>query len=360
MRILILSVADLRHMTCVSSYCEFFTNHNISFDILCTDRYEDNAQYIYKCNIYKYTWRKDFKAKKIQKIKEFLYFRKFVKKIIQQNEYDYVVVWGENAALLFSDILLFKFKGKYCINIRDIDLYKNIFTKFILNICTKKSIFSTVPSPAALCYLKGNRKVLINKDLQILNMCKVKTAFKRKGEQLNITYMGLISPYIETFKKIIKILGNDKRYLLKFYGENADTILKKFVSEEKINNVICGGKFPPLETINYLNETDILNSYYPESNSGVKIAIGVKESYVPFLKIPCICNDGCYWGELSEKYNFGFPIKNLDNLGDELYTWYHSLNFEDFEKKCQEYISFVENANKDIYELWEKYFLNNC
>lgn len=358
MRILILSVADLRHMTCVSSYCEFFEKNKIEFDIICTNRYKEKVKYNYNCRIYQYEWEISEKENKFLKIKKFLDFRRYVKKIISKEKYDYVVIWGENAALLFTDMLLLKFKNRYCVNIRDIDLYKNIITKLILDKCVERALFSTIPSPKGLSYLKGNGKILINKDLQILKLCTPKTRLKDDNEKINIVYMGLITPYLETFMKMIKVFANDERYILAFYGKEADTKLNKFVEENGYTNIICGGSFPPLKTVEYLNQADIINSYYPESNSGLDFGIGVKESYTPFLKIPSLCNHNCYWDEISKKYNFGFSVKDLNNMNNELYDWYHSLDFNELNKNCQKYIDFVDEINKDVYILWEKYF--NC
>ena len=130
-KILILSVADLRHMTCASSYCEFFEKNNIPFDIICTDRYEEKAFFDYKCSIFRFPWRLSAKASKLQKVHLFVNFYFWAKRFIKENQYRFVVVWNENTALLFGHFLKKKYKGRYAVNVRDLisDLEKNLFIR---------------------------------------------------------------------------------------------------------------------------------------------------------------------------------------------------------------------------------------
>ena len=47
----ILSVADLRHMTCANFFCEYFKRNKIDFDFICIQRYEKQQKLymIVKC-----------------------------------------------------------------------------------------------------------------------------------------------------------------------------------------------------------------------------------------------------------------------------------------------------------------------
>ncbi|WP_313468637.1 hypothetical protein, partial [Carnobacterium sp.] len=37
---------------------------------------------------------------------------------------------------------------------------------------------------------------------------------------------------------------------------------------------------------------------------------------------------------------------NYNKLGDRLYNWYHSLDFDIFSKECLKKISLIDNENK--------------
>lgn len=357
-KIAILSVADLRHMTCVSSYCEFFCSHNIEFDIICTNRYEERAEYVYQCGIYAYKWNAGIQASRLQKVKDFVRFRRYAKKVLTSSKYDFVVVWGENATLLFSSVLKRNFSGRYGINIRDVLSDLGIL-RHIVEGCMKKAVFVTTPTPIPIFKQKENVYVLYNNDLQILKKCQPKQRFKSMEEKIVITYMGLIYPSIDIFKQFIDAFGDDERFVLRFFGKGAEVDLKQYAEDKGYHNIILGGAFQPIDTAKFLEETDILDSYYSEQNTSLKFAVGVKESYGPRLRIPTITNAGTYWAELSEKYGFGFFASEIDSLPDKLFAWYHSMKFEDFEQGCINYCKDVDAENQKIVDVWKRVFINN-
>lgn len=121
----------------------------------------------------------------------------------------------------------------------------------------------------------------------------------------------------------------------------------------------CGGAFSPEKTAVYLDKTDIINSFYPEENSGVHYGIGVKESYGPQLRIPTICNTGSFWGELSKKYGFGITVDNLSLFPDQLYEWYTKIDFLKFDAGCEKYCRFVDESNKKWLQKLEAVFCQN-
>ncbi len=357
-KIAILSVADLRHMTCVSSYCEFFCNHDIEFDIICTNRYNESAEYVYQCGIYAYKWNTRIQASKLQKVRDFVRFRRYAKNLLRNNYYDFVVVWGENATLLFSAFLKRNFPGRYGINIRDVLSDLGIL-RHIVEGCMKKAVFVTTPTPVPMFKQTEKVYVLYNNDLQILKKCQPKKRFKSIDEKIVITYMGLIYPYIDIFKQFIDVFGNDERFILRFFGKGAEVDLKQYAQSKGYHNIVLGGAFQPIETAKFLDETDILDSYYGEQNASLKCAVGVKESYGPRLRIPTIANAETYWAELSEKYGFGFSASEIDGLPDKLFDWYHTTRFEDFEQGCINYCNDVDAENQKIVDVWKRVFLNN-
>lgn len=357
-KIAILSVADLRHMTCVSSYCEFFRSHDIEFDIICTNRYEESVEYVYQCGIYAYQWTAGIQATRLQKVRDFVRFRKYAKKVLTDNSYDFVVVWGENAALLFSAFLERNFSGKYCINIRDVLSDLGVLRRIVEG-CMKKAVFVTTPTPVPMFNQKERVFVLYNKDMQVLQRCQPKKRLKSVNEKLVITYMGLIYPYIDIFKQFIDVFGNDERFVLQFFGKGAEVELKQYAQNKGYQNIVLGGAFQPIDTAKFLDETDILDSYWSKQNSSMKYAVGVKESYGPRLRIPTIANAETYWAELSEKYGFGFSANTVDNLPDNLFNWYHSLKFEDFEQGCIDFCNNVDAENQKMEDVWKRVFINN-
>ena len=247
--------------------------------------------------------------------------------------------------MLFGHFLKKKYKGRYAVNVRDLISDLGIGEKFVYK-TLEKAVFTTITSPKAMDILPPhNRYLMINKDMNIMKRVKVKQSINQELP-ITITYMGLIYPYIGTIKKVIQAFANDKRFKLCFYGQGADCDLKNFSAKQGIINVDFGGAFSPEKTAVYLDKTDIINSYYPEANSGLHYGIGVKESYGPQLRIPTISNAGSFWGKLSQKYGFGITVDKLAQFPDQLYEWYTNIDFRIFDAECEKYCRFVEESNK--------------
>ena len=355
--VLILAIADLRHMTAAGYYYYYLYHNNIEFDIVCTNRYGSDSIIEYPCQIYAYKWISSTYQSKIKKVIPMLQFREYAIRKMNENKYSYIIVWGENTGILFGNYLKKRYKGNYCINIRDIDIFKTLKIGKILYMIEQKTIkyaqFYTVPAPGGLIFSHKNSLIFLNKDYATLKNSKSKENLKNlKNEPLIITYMGLINQYYDFFIKVVKVLANDKRYLIRFYGDGAERI-QHYISQNKICNIETKGTFPANETSKYLNETDIIFSAYGKTNYSVTDAIGVKESYGPQLRIPVISDNYGKWYEIAQKYGFGYGIdeEHMERLPDELFAWYNNLDFKTFETGCKKYCDIVDENNKKVWKL---------
>lgn len=354
MRAVILSVADKRHMSMSAQYEKYLKSRKIEYDIIRINRY-DKTENI-EDNVYEYSFNKSTSVSKIQKIKGFLGFRKYAINIIKKNKYDFIIVWNENTAVLFSDMLCGKYKGRYCLNIRDqfeLKLLMPIFDKTL-----KNAYFIT--SPSIDFKFPGKCYTLFNRDPNIVKNVSKKAKFKQKGEKINIVFMGLYHIAPRTFENTVDIFANDERFQLYFYGEGFDTELKNYVDNNNIKNVITGGAFPYEKTYEYLQQTDIINSYYNNFDRfpNLKAASGVKQSYTPMLYLPAINDKDTTWGRISEKYGFSYLISddNISTLADDLYNWYINLDFNKFKQGCDEFNKVIDKSISDVYALLDEYF----
>lgn len=347
-RVLILAVADLRHMTCVNYYCDYLERRNIDFDIICTSRYAEKSRCMYNCNLYQFEWKQDKHVSKLKKVIPFIDFLRYAHGIINQKRYDFIIVWGENTLLLFS-LLLSKFKNRYCFNMRDyFDAPLDFLNKWIKKYAVHAR-FSTVPSPKMLDKLDGTTLLLTNYDYLVEKKYRKSKEFHKQEGPIRITYMGLIYQYEEAFKRMLDLFRNDDRFKLAFYGSGSEEILKSYAEKNDIHNAVFGGAFTPEKTSEYLEQTDIINSVYGATNYGVSDAVGVKESYAPILHIPVISDKGCFWANLSEQYGFGKGIDlNSAYVADDLFLWYTSLKKENVDAACNNYCASTLEKNKVV------------
>ena len=104
-KVAVLSVGDYRHITLISKYTSYFDSHNICYDVICTDRYDDKSN---RDHVIQYVFRNE--NSKVGKIKAFLVFHRWASKIIIDNGYDaddFVSFLGISAFIISSFILFF-------------------------------------------------------------------------------------------------------------------------------------------------------------------------------------------------------------------------------------------------------------
>lgn len=364
MKVLILSVSDKRHMSMVAPYEEYLNKCDIRYDIIRVSRYDDIKEVHKKekaCDIYEFPFNQSTSENKLKKIVPFWRFRRFAKKLIAKNKYDFIIIWNENTAVLFADVLLKLYRYKYCVNVRDI--FEIPLLKKLFNLVIEKSYFSTSPTPAEIFGDKKYYITLYNRDTKIAEYVAKKKRLKDRNEKLRITFMGLYASAPKTFQHTVDVFANDERFELCFYGDGFDTELMDYVNMKHIYNVVTGGAFLYENTYQYLEEADIINSYYNnfDISPNLPYVAGVKQSYTPMLYLPAINDERTTWGSISKKYGFSYLVndENINTLPDDLFEWYHAIDFEKFKEGCDKFNKIVEESREKLFALLDLKFTGN-
>ena len=353
MRVVILSVADIRHMTPSSVYKKYFETRGIEYDVICCDRYNANKS---KRNHFFFKWNGDLSMSKKRKIIQYLKFRNFAKRIIIKNNYDFIVVWNENTAALFSDFLLFKYKNKYCVNLRDEFQQQKILKKIIFK-SLDYSVFITKPTPEWFFGYDKKTFCLYNKDSTLASSFHKKTSFRENDKPIRLTHLGFYSKAKKASIELSDKFGNDTRYELFFYGQGFDTELRSYIEKKGYTNIYTFGAFPYEDTAKILENTDVINSYYNDfSHPSLRLSFGIKHSYTPMLYIPGLADEDTCWGRMSKDYNLAYLVNsnNIKTLPDDLYKWYRSMNYEDFCSRCNQFNQIIDDSQTVLYKKLDK------
>ncbi|MBM7665255.1 hypothetical protein JOC25_001714 [Solibacillus kalamii] len=354
-KICILSTVNIKHMTLVSLYTEYMDNNKIPYDIIYIDKYNSEEATSAK-KIYKYNLKINKNWTFMRKLFNYWGFKKYAKEILLSEKYDFIIVWNSFTAFMFADILTNKFKNKYCINIRDY-AKESLFPVFIrMKKVISQSSFTTISSEGFKNFLpKYDYLTVHSMNLKVLQNCIPRTSLRKIDEPIRITYIGYIS-FVENCYKMIDALGNDKRFILQFYGEGSDELMV-YAREREIENVICHGRFEPSETSGFIQNSDVIYNLYGVGNLHVDTALSIKLYYAIYMNLPIIVFKGTYMEEVSSKCGIGFAIGKDDfvNLGNNFYDWYHRLDHREIVKKSQLFKDEITNSHKKLEHTINKY-----
>lgn len=358
MKICILSIVNIKHMSLISLYTSFFDKNGIEYDIIYIDKY-DEEEYTKAKNVYRYPIKIKKEWNKIKKLTVYWGFKKYAKSIINKNKYDYVIVWRTETAFMFANYLSRQMKDKYCVNVRDYCMEKNPLVFLKVKYALKNANFTTISSEGYKSFLPKQDYITVHSyNKGLLNKCTPKNRLKKVGERINICFIGYVR-FFDIDKKLIDALGNDPRYLIQYFGEGAQ-YLEEYAKEKQITNVEFSKGFKIEETKKFLEKADVINNLYGYNNIALDTAISTKYYYALYMNIPILVFKGTYMEEISCRSGIGFVVdKNLDTLADDFYNWYHTIEYDYFKSRCKEEISNIGNANSTFNKLLDYTFSNH-
>ncbi len=273
---------------------------------------------------------------KQKKILNFIRFRKYVKRILKQNHFDFVIVFSP--APVLSDILTRKFKGRYIYDYRDSTYERFAPYKWLIGRIVKKSYAAFVSSDGFRRFLPCDvqSKVITSHNIQLdsLNHRDDKIRLGKKTEKIRVAFWGLIRDE-ETNRKMIDKFAADERFELHFYGREQACALRLKEHAKNINarNVYFHGEYKPEDRYEFVQNTDIIHNLYCSSNT--MICMGNKYYDGVIFYIPQLCMNGSFMAENAEKSGIGLPCDPSDEkFTDTVYDYYVNLNKENFYECC--------------------------
>lgn len=344
-RIAILSTVNFKHMTVLSLYTDFLDENKIPYDVIYIDKYgemeDSNAE-----NKYPYLLSIKREWNFFRKLKKYIGFRSYAKKIIRSKDYDFIIVWNSFTAIMFCDLLITKFNKKYAINIRDYNYEKIPVVYLLTKLIIKNSKFTTISSEGFEKFLPKYKYLNIHSlNEKILQDVTPREAINDKDSPIRISFIGYVR-FFENDMKLIDLLGNDDRFIIQFFGEGSQ-YLKEYVEKKGYHNVICVGRFKPSDTSSFLAKTDIINNLYGYGRIELDTAISIKSFYAAYLNLPILVFNHTYMEEATRGFNY---VCNLESptFSDDLYIWYKNIDINKLKRSCKDYIDKAKCDNKNF------------
>lgn len=313
MKVLIVGCFDLIMHPYVQKYIDVFDTLKIDYSFIYWNRdgkisKSTNGHFIpFDCKM-------DTYSKRMNKIKSYISYRRFVSKHVKENQYDKCIFLATQTMTFLFDIALSRFKNNYIFDYRDETYERNFFYKKIVEICLKNSYVNIISSPGfkkLFPYIEDSRFIICHNDKD--NFIDYKIVHD-ENKKIRIVFWGQIR-LPEYFKKLILIFGNDERFEVYFHGEGVDNQLIEYVKHNRFNNIFFTGKFVQDDIPIFAEHTDyIINCY--SNNSYQRYALTVKMYEAIYFRLPMIVQKNSFMEEYLEQYNYPFISIDLDGEDD--------------------------------------------
>lgn len=352
MKIAILGIQNLKHMTTVSVYTDILEKNHIDYDLIYMDKYgieeKNNARKAFRFETNAQNLKTPF-----GKLYEAFRFKKYAINIIEKEKYDFLIIWREYAVFLFAGYVYRKFKNKYTVNIRDLWNEKNFVITHYVKKAIKHSLMNTVCSDGFIPHLpEAEYSFLHCINYEAIKKISNERSEKKKDGPIVISYIGTLR-FADYCCKVTDVFGNDERFLIKFIGQGSE-VIQEYANSKKYNNVVCVGAFPPEETAKQLEGTDILNCAYGAKSKAESALLPTRFYYAVYMGIPILDSFGTWLQKKAEDIKIGITLpSNLDNtksIADEVYQKYISMDFNEIYEECSKYKKEIEKTTSEFEE----------
>ena len=305
-------------------YEKMLIEKNVHFDLIIWDR-EGLHEEVQANEVFRFCLSDTSCNNNPKKVVKFFKFARFVKKKVKQNKYEKLFFLGFQGCALTLNASFFskKYKNRYWIDIRDYH-YEWFKPYFLLEKKVIQNAFDVAISS------DGFRSFL--PEYQYLNIHNVDPNMDRilkdyspsSSQSIRISFIGNVR-YLDENKRLLSLLGNDKRYKLQYYGAGSEEI-EEYCRTAHITNVDFCGRFLQSETVVFYNKTDIINNVYGNTTKEVTTALSNKLYYSICLKMPILVSPQTFMEEYCKDYGFGFSFNCKESFADDLYVWYTRLS----------------------------------
>ncbi len=351
-KVAVIGVANLYSMPYSRKYTSALENSNMEYDLIFWDR-EAVGEEAYNYHAF----RKKINSSKnvFLKLFSFFQFRKYAIKILDENQYDKIILLYSLPAVLLRKYLKKHYKKNYIFVYTDYSFEKNPIYKAWIKSAVENSYFTTVTSVGFIKYLPQSENILPSHNIMDLEDSDAISEKSLDESKIVISYIGMLRQFHHIIK-FVKLMANDNRFIINYYGNGfCEDELRKFIKAKKIKNVFFYGKYEPEDKMRFINECDIINNCF--ANDKFQKYAMTNRFYDAILNLkPQIVNVGSHSQKIVEEYVLGIAV-NLDekSLGDKLYKWYKSINMDELYTSCTEYMRTIQNDEEFLEARLQEY-----
>lgn len=351
MKVLLLGFGKIAYMPYMNFYLDALCEKDVQFELIYWDRDgkpdAEVPQRISKA--YKFEAHLEEQLPFKRKLRYFAKYRKFARNVLKHNKYDRIIVLHTTPGLTLLDYLVRNYRGRYLLDFRDVSYeYIPVYRKLV-GILSKNSAVTFVSSNAFRKFLPSEENVLtIHNYLEdSLNHIMLRKQETRERDVIRISYWGLVRQ-VDVNKRLMDALGNDSRFELHYFGrmQQDGRDMEQYARSKKYNNVFFHGAYMPTDRYEFAKNTDMIHNVY-DCGHTTGNAMGNKYYDGIIFGIPQICTEGSHMGDVVKERQVGISVSlDCNDLADELWTYYHNIDWQGFEIKCETALKNVLNEQK--------------
>lgn len=337
MRIVLICPSNSELMPYLNNYTEILEDKNIEYDLVIWNRLGKSLN---QKNLYSF----EGKTATIQQgFIEYYRYSRFVKKILNDNNYDKVILFGIQLAFFMNRYLKNKFRNNYIFDIRD---KHNLINFFNHKSFIRKS-YTTVLSSEGFETWLPNFKYTINHNTRISSLSSLEK-IKSKYDEINISSYGMLRDY-DINKLLIQEVQKEKNISLSYFGKSTvQDDLEKFCFSSNLKNISFSGEYLPSEEKNIIKSTDMVNILRYSNTKNNKTALPNKLYSAVANGKPILAYKGTYIADLVEEYELGIVISRMDSVGNEIKNYFHELDIEEYNNNQNKFFKKIIEENNSF------------
>ncbi len=320
-------------------YTKILDSKRIPYDIISWDRggifEKDNLTFSESSN---------FTDSSFKRLGSYYRFSLFIKKIVEKNQYEKLIVISPQVALFIPFFLKWNYKKKYIFDYRDLSLEQKAPFKQLLKVVLRNSFVNVISSPGFKPFLpKGFEYILShNFDYELVKSSLNQDEQLYNGNKIRVLTIGGIR--IDSNFDVIDSLGNRENIELEFVGKgDAAPVLEKYSKEKGFHNVLFRGYYKKEEEGNIYKNCTFVNIFYPKINSHIS-ALSNRFYNSLIFKRPMIVTKGGCQASYVEKYNVGLSVDTCEELSEKLMEFNNNFDFKAYSERCNKLLlSFLKD-----------------
>ncbi len=318
----------------------------IDYEYLCWDREVGDSEYCTSHVVTSFDKVSPSTNWLFKKVYDYWLFSRFTKKIIENSNYDYVIVHTIVCALFLKIFLINKYKNRYIFDIRDYSPAVPFFKKW-LSLLIKNSLFTTISSLGFLVWLPDDHNYIVSHNIEksLLEPFSIKPK-RLSVEHLNLLTIGQIRD-LSANQHVIESFANKGNVTMIFAGFGpAINALKKFSAENFVKNISFTGKYKKIDEMSIVQSSDILNILLPINTSSN--ALITNRFYLSLAsRTPMIVNSESIHAKFVKEFYLGVIVELDDDLYEKLLEYCTNFDEVVFRNGCQK---LTDSILQDIFK----------